>query len=73
VEHFQASPHLADSGIDAWLLFAAVELPLHDVAVDFVDAEPDGAGVPLNLAFKDVLVRATATAHARPHADAPRT
>ena len=73
VEHFQASPHLADSGVDAWLLFAAVELPLHDVAVDFVDAEPDGAGVPVNLAFKDVLVRATATAHARPHADAPRT
>jgi hypothetical protein len=53
---------LAGCGLQAWLVYAAVELPLHDIDVEFVDRDDRTAaeGPALNATFKDVLARAAA-------------
>lgn len=52
---------LADCGLEAWLVYAAVELPLHDIAVEFVENDARGERrQSLNATFRDVVAHAAA-------------
>jgi hypothetical protein len=61
-DYLSQRQELVGCGLQAWLVYAAVELPLHDIDVEFVDHDDRTAaeGPALNATFKDVLARAAA-------------